>query len=118
MIKKIEVRKKKGAVPWFLQRLSAVYLIFGMILHVVNNYYGNSIRFYEVSERLGHIFWVLFDSSLLIVVIYHALNGLRNIVYDYDVKENTKVFVTWSLSILGVFLTIIGVWILVAFIHP
>jgi succinate dehydrogenase / fumarate reductase membrane anchor subunit len=109
--------RKKGLSLWLLQRLSGIYLIFGMIVHFWLLHFSGEeqIGFHKVTERLKEPCWVVFDASLLITVLYHALVGAYRIICDFGIKESAQKTLAWILTIIGFFLGIIGIWILIAF---
>jgi len=102
---------------WILQRVSAVFLVIGMILHfwVVHYVDDGPLTFSVVYERLQSPFWIIFDSLLLIAVVYHALNGIWSIVLDWNPSKSKRQFLGWFLSAVGIITFIIGIYTLIPF---
>ena len=57
---------------------------------------------YEVvKQRLAKGFFVFFDFALLSLALYHGLNGIRNILFEWRPAARRQRMVTASLWILG-----------------
>jgi len=103
---------------WIWQRISAVLLLvlvwvhFG-IMHFVDP--TASITFAHSTLRLQNALYFLVDSCLLILGLFHGLNGLRNIILDYWPKAGRAS--AWVLGLLGVVLTVYGFTALFAFLN-
>ena len=104
---------------WTLQRITAIFLIFGMIVHFWVLHYleipDKAITFTIVQERLQSPWWIVFDSLLLITALYHALNGIWSIILDWNPGKTVRIFLGWSLSLIGIIGLIIGMLTLFPF---
>ena len=102
---------------WILQRVTAVLLVIGMILHFWVLHYTDEkpLTFAVIQQRLQSPFWVVFDSLLLVAVIYHALNGIWSIVLDWNPGKSIRRFLGWFLSAVGVVTFVFGIYILIPF---
>lgn len=93
----------KGMWAWIMQRLSAVILIvlvathFG-IMHFVDP--TVEITFMDSQMRLKGFLYFLVDSGLLVLGLYHGLNGVRNVLLDYMPKAGKTL--GWILTLIGV----------------
>ena len=75
-------------LSWFFQRVTAVFLIFGMAVHILVLPLGvERLSFSLVSGRLSHMGWIVFDLLLLLSCIYHGLNGIWGVILDYNPKS-------------------------------
>ena len=93
-----------GLWPWLLQRVTAVLLIVFLGAHWGTLHFvlaGRSITFDRVSERLATPLFVFIDTALLVLVIYHGLNGLSIIVGDFAIGPRAKRAVDWALIAIG-----------------
>jgi len=104
--------------PWVLQRVTGI-LILGLIgLHFwVTHYAVPSVTFGGVVDRLRLPIWFHFDLALLAVILYHALNGVRTVVLDFNIGRRKAVFLDWGLVAFGVALLAFGSWALLPFRH-
>jgi succinate dehydrogenase/fumarate reductase cytochrome b subunit len=113
--------------PWFLQRVTGAGLIVLLLIHVVVNHYLNIseaekgilpglVVFSNVADRFETAgYWVI-DIFLLSFVLYHGLNGIRNIALDYGARGAVERAVTAVLLAIGVAAFIFGIFALAAFI--
>jgi succinate dehydrogenase hydrophobic anchor subunit len=112
--------------PWFLQRVTGAGLIVLLLIHVIVNHYLNIseaekdilpglVVFSDVADRFKTAgYWVI-DIFLLSFVLYHGLNGIRNIALDYGARGAIERAVTVVLLAIGVAAFIFGIFALAAF---
>jgi succinate dehydrogenase / fumarate reductase membrane anchor subunit len=106
-----ESKKRKNVIAWFFQRLSGVALIFLIAVHIWHLHYANPAvhpEYGDLVERLSTIGWIAFDISLLVLALFHGLNGVRNIVLDYTNKE--PIIRRWNICLgtIGVVFSLFG----------
>ena len=113
--------------PWFLQRVTGAGLIVLLLIHVIVNHYLNIsevskdilpglVVFSNVADRFESAgYWVI-DIFLLSFVLYHGLNGIRNITLDYGARGAIERVVTAVLLAIGVAAFVFGIFALAAFI--
>ena len=104
---------------WTLQRITAIFLVFGMIVHFLVLHYidvaDKPVTFALVQERLQSAWWIVFDLLLLIAALYHALNGIWSIVLDWNPGKLQRKLLGWSLSVIGIIALVIGIYTLTPF---
>jgi succinate dehydrogenase cytochrome b556 subunit len=109
-----------GMWPWFLQRLTGLALLFFLGVHMYVTHFGGVglLTFHKVSNRFhSHlIFWSIFDGLFLLIAVFHALNGIRTIIYDFRPRPAARRGITISLWLVGIAGGITGLWILVPYI--
>lgn len=101
---------------WVMQRVSALFLTVGLALHFLALHFGKlpggkvmsapestGIRF--VSDTR---FWVILDTMLLGFGLYHALNGVFNIIMDYNPSPALARKVAWAVWIVGIVVFALG----------
>ena len=84
-------RKTLGPVQWLLQVSTGIFLIFFVWVHLYLAHinFGHPIVFYNtVLENMHNPWWLLFYIAFVWIVAYHALNGVKGIIYDTGVKGN------------------------------
>jgi succinate dehydrogenase / fumarate reductase membrane anchor subunit len=109
---------RRGSWSWLLQRVTGVYLVIGIVVHFwVLHYSGDPLakEFQHVAHRLSRPGWFLFDLSLLFAALYHGLNGIYNIILDFNIREGARKVVGWILWWIGVIASGLGIWILTSF---
>jgi len=122
---KIGTSKVAGTWAWFFQRLSAVLLVIFLGVHLyvahfmdVSEETGEEplITFEEVSLRLDEVLYIVVDYGMLSMVLLHGLNGLRTVMFDFDMFVKRKKMVDVSLWTVGVATMAWGIVILLPFI--
>jgi len=105
------------AFNWLMQRITALIIAAGLVVHFVVLHFliERPVTIHKVAERLNSFGWVLFDSILLIAVVYHALYGCYNILSDFRPSERVKGFVLVLLWVLGLTAIIVGIANLIPF---
>ncbi|MHB0886509.1 MAG: succinate dehydrogenase, cytochrome b556 subunit [Bacillota bacterium] len=104
---------RTGLYAWLFHRITGLALVFYIILHIFViasvNFGGGS--FDATMRLLTSKPFVLIDLTLVAVVLYHSLNGLRIIFFDlgYGIKNQRSIF--WALMAVG---TVIFVFAAVA----
>lgn len=95
-----------GASAWVWQRLTALGLLILLAVHFWLLHYADPSRevvFSGVQFRLRSLSWILVDLALLAMALYHGLNGLRNVILDYQTApglQRTLNVVLWTLGVL------------------
>lgn len=98
------------AALWMLQRASGLLLIALVGLHV-----GVQHNLFQLPLRRTVLIGV--DWLLLAVALYHGLNGLRTVAYDYIHRRPAQRAVDLALWVSGLALFVYGSWGLLAFIR-
>ena len=92
---------RAGMWTWLLQRLTAVYIIFGLAVHFYIHHFilkpdNTEIagsRFYtadQISDRLAHSGgWLLFYALFLFSVAYHGYFGVVKVLEDHVTEKKT-----------------------------
>jgi succinate dehydrogenase hydrophobic anchor subunit len=117
----------KSRVPgwhWVMQRVSALVLTVGLLGHFFVLHYTRLVgpRCLPAPESTASRFirspgfWMLFDGLLLAAGLYHALNGLYNIISDYNPKPCTRRTLAWVLWIGGAGAFMLGLLLLGKFV--
>jgi len=79
-----------NAVQWYLQRITGGLLIVLLAAHFwVEHFLTEPLRRGELTyqallPRIANPWWQAVDIAFLLVALYHGLNGVRNILLDYD----------------------------------
>ena len=70
----------QGVWAWILQRITAVLLAFFLGTHLAVLHYVDEnllINFAGVAARMKSVLYLFIDGGLLLIGLYHALNGVR-----------------------------------------
>lgn len=96
--------KRQGLLEWLLQRVTAALLLFAVgahlwTVHLVKG--GRFIDFETVNFRLGHPFFQFLDITLVGLVIYHGLYGLRAVIFDFVAGSRVRKTITLGMVLLS-----------------
>jgi len=100
-----------GVWAWLLQRVSAAVLLFFLGAHIWVLHYaahGERIRLDAVMDRLRSPFFAVVDTLLLATVIFHALNGIRMVLFDFGLSRGAQRTLTALLWLFGLLAFIYG----------
>lgn len=110
--------KPQGVWAWILQRISAVLLVLLLGTHIFVLHYvpeNMTINFLGVAARFKSVLYVIIDSGLLAVGLYHALNGIRNVIFDFVLADGTRRLLNGVFVIVGLGFLIYGAYALTFF---
>lgn len=110
---------RTGLWPWFIQRITGALLVVFILAHFWVTHFavpGEEITFIGVSGRLQTFFFMVLDSALLATAIYHGLNGVRNVIFDFNPGPAAKVVISWAIFVVGLVTFVYGVNALFPFI--
>lgn len=99
-----------SALLWLLQRASGLVLVILAGLHV-----GVQYGLLPFSIRRPAL--IVVDWFLLTFLLYHGLNGVRTVAYDYVTRPQAQRLVDWVLWAAGLTLFAYGSWGLILLIR-
>jgi succinate dehydrogenase hydrophobic membrane anchor protein len=111
--------KTQGVWAWILQRITAVLLLVFLGTHLAVLHYvpeNLNINFLGVAPRFKSVLYLIVDSGLLAAGLYHALNGVRNVLFDYVIADGTRRTINTVMWIVGVVFLAWGAYALTAFL--
>jgi succinate dehydrogenase hydrophobic anchor subunit len=86
---------------WVLQRITAVLLVVFLGLHLwASNF----------TADWAALFRALVDLALLVLALFHGLNGVRTVVLDFGPGLQGRRFLSASLAMLGIAGFLFGVY--------
>ena len=111
--------KPQGVWAWILQRITAALLLVLLGTHIAIMHFipaNLSINFIGVAARMQSVLYLIVDGGLLAVGLYHALNGVRNVLFDCVVKQGPRRAINTVMWIMGIGFTLWGAYALTAFV--
>ncbi len=111
--------KPQGVWAWILQRITAVLLLVLLGTHLAILHYvpeNLNINFLGVAARFKSVLYLIVDSGLLAVGLYHALNGVRNVLFDYIIADSTRRTINTVMWLVGIVFLAWGAYALTAFL--
>jgi succinate dehydrogenase / fumarate reductase cytochrome b subunit len=108
-------RGRSGQWAFMVHRITGFLVVMFLLLHVVDVSLVNIDRelYDDVHELYGNVLLRLFEVGLLGALVFHALNGLRIITYDFfpgAVRRQKEML--WGVTALTVLLTVVGGWVI------
>ena len=99
-----------GWWAWFLQRLTGVALVGYLFLHilVISTVQAGQDAFDSVLIVLQKPFFVVLDLFLIAAVVYHALNGVRVLLFDLGIGLQRQAGLFWVCMVLTTILTLVA----------
>jgi len=95
---------RTGTAAWLLQRLSGIFLTIYLISHII--VIGNSVRGEDSFDDLLSTFdkapFLVLDAGLLGIVAFHAINGLRLILFDFTIGLRYQKVLFWTAFVVAV----------------
>ena len=95
---------RTGTAAWLLQRLSGVFLTMYLITHII--VIGTSVRGEDSFDDLLSTFdkapFLVLDAGLLGIVAFHAVNGLRLILFDFAIGLRYQKALFWAAFVVAV----------------
>ena len=111
------MNRSSGTWAWLLQRFSAVLLVFLLGAHFIVLHFvpaSAEITFAGVSTRLQTALFTVVDFGLLVLGVYHALNGTRAVLLDYWPKAARVI--NYAFVLIGIVAVVYGTQALMLFI--
>jgi len=95
---------RTGTAAWLLQRLSGIFLTIYLITHII--VIGTSVRGEDSFDDLLSTFdkapFLVLDAGLLGIVAFHAVNGLRLILFDFAIGLRYQKVLFWTAFVVAV----------------
>lgn len=109
----MQLEEKKAArqsLAWLGQAVSGVLLVVIVLLHMYFHHFQVGLLSSKevVAHVSGNIIFAL-EILFIIVVTYHALLGMRAIIFDLKLSDVARQKITVGLTILGALTMIYGV---------
>ncbi len=98
------------ALVWFLQRLTGLFLLAGLIVHFWIMHYSGSgqLQYEHLLARLQSPWWRAFDLGFLVFAVFHGLNGLSGILVEYIKNETLAKTLKFGLLVIAILTIVIG----------
>jgi succinate dehydrogenase / fumarate reductase membrane anchor subunit len=108
-----------GAGGFLGQVISGAALLILLTLHMVAQHFilPEGLRDYaSVIEWVANPIVVILELAFLAFVTWHALLGLRAIIFDYGFSPSTERWISRAFVVIGVVTVLYGTWLMVAIV--
>jgi len=104
------VSSRSGRFQWIMQRVSAVLLIGLAFTHFALQHFTSSAvsTGLTVSQRFNDPWWQGFYIIFVVLGLYHGINGLVGILYDYMPRPLWRGICSTTLWTTGLFFMVVG----------
>jgi len=100
----------RQTLSWIGQAASGILLIVVLLLHLIFQHFSTGLlSASEVFQHIANPAIFALEILFIIVVTYHALLGIRAVIFDLKLTDTTRRRITAGLTILGVVTIIYGV---------
>lgn len=109
-----------AAWPWLLQRITGLAIAILVFIHLWIKSFGNPgkiITFRSSAERLHQPFWLVIAFLMVVVLLFHSFNGIRDILTDYITRSGIRRTLFWGFLGAGVVAFFVYLVLLLPFIR-
>jgi len=112
-----ETVRSGGALLWFFQRVTGIYLAVVLFLHVIILHVAlkEELSFAAIAERVATPLWKTIDISFLLVALFHGLFGTWIVLDDYIHKGWARILLFGLISIVALISVTLGILTLIPF---
>lgn len=99
---------------WIWQALTGIILVILLSLHMIAHHFvvEGGLRTYEdVIRYVANPLIIVLEVIFLCVVTYHAMTGVRAILFDLDLSQRAKTRTTRLLTLVGLILVAWGLYL-------
>jgi succinate dehydrogenase cytochrome b556 subunit len=108
-------RRRGGTTAWILQVVSGVLLVLLLGLHIVTQHFvvkGGLRDYAQVVSYLSNPVVLAVESLFVVVLIWHAMLGLRAILLDFGFGRRGQAWITYGVTALGVVTAAYSFWLI------
>lgn len=101
----------RQSLAWIGQAVSGVVLIVILGLHMFFQHFASAglLSAAEIVTHVSNPAIFILELLFIVVVTYHALLGLRAVIFDLKLSETARRRVSWGLTAVGLVTVIYGV---------
>lgn len=109
-MQQIEKKQPRQSLAWIGQAVSGILLIIIVLLHMIFHHFQEGLL--SVNQVIAHVsnpaIFIL-ELIFVFVVTYHALVGIRAVIFDLQLSDAARRRISTALTVLGVVTVIYGV---------
>jgi len=105
-------RFESGSVAWFLQRVTAVVLLFVLAFHFLWLHFVNhaaDVTLWGSALRMDQLVYFIGMVVFLVTAVYHALNGIYNALLNWGLSGRARQVSFWVFAVVGVVAIVQGI---------
>jgi succinate dehydrogenase / fumarate reductase membrane anchor subunit len=100
---------------WFLKIITGLFIILLLLIHFVVNHFvaeGGLLTYADVVAYYRIPIIPIMEIAFLIIVVSHALIGLRSIILDLRPSRQTLTAINWLFVVIGIVSVVYGIWLI------
>jgi succinate dehydrogenase cytochrome b556 subunit len=106
--------KRQGTLVWIGQAVSGLLLLGLLGLHMIAHHFiveGGLRDYQQVLDYVGSPAILVIELVFLVVVTYHAMIGVRSIIFDLGLEPGQERSVTSVLTVIGAIIIVYGFYL-------
>jgi len=110
-------RGRGGTTAWILQVVSGVLLVVLLGVHIVTQHFvvkGGLRDYAQVVSYLSNPAVLAVESLFVVVLIWHAMLGLRAVLLDFGFGPRGQARITYGVTLLGALTAAYSFWLIAA----
>jgi len=110
-------RGRGGTTAWILQVVSGVLLVVLLGVHIVTQHFvvkGGLRDYAQVVSYLSNPVVLAVESLFVVVLIWHAMLGLRAVLLDFGFGRRGQARITYGVTLLGGLTAAYSFWLIAA----
>jgi succinate dehydrogenase cytochrome b556 subunit len=107
--------RRGGTLTWVFQVVSGVLLVLLLGVHIAAQHFvaaGGLRNYAQVLSYLGNPAMVAIECAFVVVLIWHAMLGLRAVLLDLGFGPRGQAMVTRGVLVLGTATAAYGFWLI------
>jgi succinate dehydrogenase / fumarate reductase membrane anchor subunit len=108
---------QSGSLAWFLQRVTAVVLLFTLAFHFLWLHFVNhaaEVTLWGTGLRMDRLSYAAVLVLFLVTAAFHGVNGVYNALVNQGLKGRPRQAAAWLLGLAGTVLVVQGLRVAVA----
>jgi succinate dehydrogenase cytochrome b556 subunit len=108
-------RGRGGTTVWILQVVSGALLVVLLGVHIVTQHFvvkGGLRDYAQVVSYLSNPVVLAVESLFVVVLIWHAMLGLRAVLLDFGFGRRGQAWVTYGVTLLGTLTAAYSFWLI------
>jgi succinate dehydrogenase cytochrome b556 subunit len=104
-----------GSLAWIFQVISGVLLFVLLGVHIVMQHFvvkGGLRDYGQVLRYLSNPAVLAVECLFVIVLIWHAMLGLRAVLLDFGFGRRGQALITWGVAVLGAVTAAYSFWLI------
>lgn len=110
MAYKYQGSNTSGSFGWFFQRITGVILFIQVLVHfyIAHHTWDAGHNWTTIVNRLNNPYMKTFYLVFVVLGLYHGLNGVWEVIRDYDLSPGWRKLIFGVIFLFGIFLGVLG----------